>query len=62
MREIYTRLAPFERMMLRRMVRERRIRLLDIGILPIEIVHEEVQEYVREQLRKMRWRRRMGAP
>ena len=53
LREIYTQLTSVDRVILRRMVRERKIRLIDVVVLDIDTIREEVERYLREYLREM---------
>jgi len=44
--------------MLRRMIRERRINVMDIAFVEVRDILEDIQKYVREQLREMEAKRR----
>ncbi|MDH5390273.1 MAG: hypothetical protein OEX10_03885 [Candidatus Bathyarchaeota archaeon] len=60
LRELYLYFTPFERQILRRMLRERRIRVLDVASLPSTEILEEIDEYIKEQIRLARWRRALA--
>ena len=58
LKEIYTRLTPSERQILRRMIRERMITLMEVAFLEVRDILEDIRKYVREQLREMETKRR----
>ena len=57
LREMYTYLTPFERQVLRRMLRERRITLVEVAVLDVRDILEDIRKYVRERLREIEEKR-----